>query len=282
MRLRVTVDYHDGVEPRLSLAARLAFANGYPSLRDFLAVNSLSLKALETGQPKAIAMLADWAGIDVERLKGNDIKSVGVSDVWQLGEASMSRDMRPGKTHRYCPKCVMEDMECGSGRSGARPFVRMSWLTRAVQQCTSHCTEIVEADDPKGQRDFPRYVEKYLLEIQQQASAIADAVPTFVAEYVETRIRGGSSNEFLDTLATHVAVDLCRNLGRFEIEHAPNEQLPDSSWQVETMRGFTRASAGPSAIETVVADAVDRERPIALEMNAFFRQASSLAASQQG
>ena len=270
MKLRATVDFHDGVEPRHSLAARLAFANGYPSLHDFLAINGLGIRALESGQPKAVAMLADWAGIDAQRLKGNDIKSVSVADVWQLGEASMSRDMRPGMTHRYCPKCVIEDMECGSGRVGARPYVRVSWLTRAVQCCSSHAVEIVEANDAKGEGDFPRYVEANLLKIQQEAAGIKDVASTCVAEYVERRIRGKSSNEYLDALEAYVAVDLCRNLGRFEIEHAPDDQKLESSWQVETSLGFSRATGGPASIENAIAQAVYRERPLALEMHAFF------------
>lgn len=270
MKLRVTVDFHDGVESRHSFAARLAFANGYPSLRDFLAINGLGIKALDTGQPKAVAMLADWADIDADRLKGNDIKSGALGDFWHLGEASMSRDMRPGLTHRYCPKCVVEDMEQGSGRLGARPFVRVSWLTRAVQCCSAHGIQIVEVDDTKGERDFPRYVEANLVKIQQEANAAADAVPTQVAEYVETRIRGESSKVYLDTLEAYVAVDLCRNLGRFELEHAPSDLKLRSSWQLETSRGFSIASGGPTSIEAVVADAVHRGRPLAVEMHAFF------------
>lgn len=269
MKLRVTVDFHDGLESRTSLAARLAFANGYPSLRDFLAINGIGIKALESGQPKAVAMLADWAGIDSHRLQGNDIKSGNVGEGWHLGEASMSRDMRPGTTHRYCPKCIVNDIEQGSGRLASRPYVRVSWLTRAVRCCSSHGIQIVEVHDASGERDFPRYVEANLLKIEQEA-ATEDGLSTQLAEYVEARIRGVSSSNYLDELEAYVAVDLCRNLGRFAIEHASVDHNPISSWHIETSRGFCIAEGGVTAIEHVVAAAAQRTKPMAVEMNAFF------------
>lgn len=269
MTLRVTVDLHDGLECRVSLAARLAYANGYPSLRDFLAVNGIGIKALETGQPAAVAMLADWAGTDPERLKGNNIRSRGVGDIWQLGKASMSRDMRPGLTHRYCPRCVADDLSEGTGRIAARPFVRVSWRTRAVRCCPYHRTEIVEVPDNDGDRDFPRYVEANLERIEHEA-AVEEVATTGLELYVEHRISGVSHCEYLDNLEAYVAVDLCRYLGTFANQHSPVDDDGQSSWHRDAGRGYAIASEGVAAIEAVVAEAARHKRPPALEMNAFF------------
>lgn len=270
MKLRVTVDFHDGHECRVSLAARLAYANGYPSLRDFLAVNGIGIKALETGQPEAVAMLAGWAGIDPERLRGNDIRSRGVGDIWLLGEASMSRDMRPGLNHRYCPRCVTDDLSKGTGRIAARPFVRVSWRTKAVRCCPSHGAELVEVADNEGGQDFPRFVEANLARIKREAEA-EEVSTTGLELYVERRISGGPHGEYLDQLEAYVAVDLCRYLGRFAIEHSSGgDDDGKSSWRNDASRGYAIAREGVAAIEAVVAEAARHERPLALEMNAFF------------
>jgi hypothetical protein len=64
-------------------------------------------------------------------------------------------------------------------------------------------------------------------------------------EYVAARIAGEQSNQFLDNLEAYVAVDLCRNIGRFAKEHRPADQAQSVSTDISDVEnGFAIASQG--------------------------------------
>ena len=160
--------------------------------------------------------------MSAERLSTYDIKSTGVSSNWTLGPALMSRDMRVGSHHRYCPKCVAADLQRSGGREQTRPYVRAAWMTRAAEACVEHgCIILEAATDEKAQGDFSRYVVNNLERLRDEAVTVPSAASVEVARYVENRIHGKSSNAFLDEFEAYVAVDLCRNIGHFAIQHEP-------------------------------------------------------------
>lgn len=105
MTLPVTVDFHSD-ETRMSLLSRLAIANGYSSVREFLDFTDTNAHAVRSGSPEAISTLAEWSGVEPHVLQSYNITTERHS-TWRLGAASMSRDMRIGRSHRYCPKCVL-------------------------------------------------------------------------------------------------------------------------------------------------------------------------------
>lgn len=270
MTLRVTVDHHPD-ETRVSLLSRLAIANGYRSLQVFLSLNGTSVLPFERGEPQAIKKLSDWSGVDIARLQSFDIRGNGQGATWELGAARMSKDMRIGNNHRYCPKCVVNDLADGARRPNTRPYVRAVWMTRAVHSCVTHHCSIVEVSEDDGNRDdFARYVEKNLELIKLQASATTEK-DVALAQYVTARIESEPANEFLDQFDTYVAVDLCRHLGDFSARHRSiNDTTSQTPATSEIDLGFKIASAGPERIEALISDAVKRERPLALEIQSFF------------
>lgn len=270
MTLRNTLDHHPD-ETRTSLLSRLAMANSYRSLHAFLSLNGTSALPFERGELKAIKRLSDWSGVPVERLSAYDINSSVASSTWKLGPALMSKDMRIGLTHRYCPKCVAADLQRGGGRAQTRPYVRAAWMTRAVEACVEHRCIIVEAiADKKAQGDFARYVADNFERLREEAVSVPSAASTEVARYVGNRIQGKASNDFLDQFEAYVAVDLCRNIGQFLIEHriAGSGATPGGLSAVD--HGFKIACHGPERIEAMIAEVVAREHPLGIEMQGFF------------
>ncbi|MEY9828886.1 hypothetical protein ABIA25_000701 [Sinorhizobium fredii] len=271
MTLRVTPDYHAD-ETRKSLLSRLARANGYRSLHAFLSLNGTSALPFERGEPEAIDRLSSWSGVPVEQLSAFDITSSGADATWRLGPALMSRDMRIGLTHRYCPKCVVADLQGGSGRPQTRPYVRAAWMTRAVEACVEHGCAILEAAaDQNSQGDFARFVADNLERFGEEAASGPMAACTDVAHYACNRIQGKASNSFLDQFEAYIAVDLCRNVGHFAIQHGLDESGVKQLRGLSPVdHGFKIASQGPECIEAMIAQVIARKRPLGIEMQGFF------------
>ncbi|MCK3776696.1 TniQ family protein [Ensifer sesbaniae] len=271
MTLRVTLEYHPD-ETRKSLLSRLTRANSYRSLRAFLSLNGTSALPFERGEPKAIKRLSDWSGVPVERLSAYDITSSGAGSTWKLGPALMSKDMRIGGNHRYCPKCLAADLQRGSGRPQTRPYVRAAWMTRAVEACVEHGCIIVEAAaDQNAQGDFARYVADNFERLREEAVTVPSAASMEVARYVGNRIQGKASNDFLDQFEAYVAVDLCRNIGHFAIQHGVADSGATLLGELSAVdHGFKIACQGPERIEAMIAEAIAREHPLGIEMQGFF------------
>lgn len=271
MSLRVTLAYHPD-EVRLSLVSRLAMANSYPSLESFTALNGTSAAAFNSGTPESIELLSRWSGLNPDRLLSYDIRSSDHGATWRLGPALMSKDMRPGRNHRYCPRCVIADLATGDGREITRPYIRVNWMTRAVRHCVDHHCSIVEAPfDKRNPGDFSRFVEKNLGTIRTEASKVTSVSSVVVDEYVTARLQGHPSNEFLDRLEVYVAVDLCKYIGGFERKHLRQEKVLLELGEVsDSERGFAIASNGAAALKDVISSAIDHKKPLALEMKAFF------------
>ena len=275
MTLRVTLDYHPD-ETRLSLVSRLALANGYRSMQAFLSLNAVTAAAFEAGKPEAIALLTKWSGIDPSLLSGNDIKSAGSGSNWWLGPALMNKEMRAGPYHRYCPKCVVADLREGNGRPATRPYVRINWVTRAIQTCLHHECEIVEKPAGKWEvGDFSQFAADNVTLIEQEAAKQSTRSRN-VDRYISDRVAGETSDGFLGNFEACVAHDFCRYFGAFAQSHAEETRTPDEAVAITMNRlspietGFDIAAQGVQAIEARVADAIQRKKPLAHEIGGFF------------
>ncbi|NKM95693.1 TniQ family protein [Rhizobium leguminosarum] len=269
MTLRNVVEFQPG-EARLGLTSRLAMANGFQSMRDFLAITAASPHAINVGDPKAVAKLSEWSGFDAAMLASFQIQTVKAGATWRLGSALMSRDMRPAYTYRYCPKCVACDLADGTGPEHLRPFMRVCWTTRAILNCPEHgCPIREEKTDACHAGDFTRFVAGHLSRIEVEASD-SRLSPSFeVDKYVADRLRGIPTNTYLDSLEVYVAVDLCRHLGRFHQANTSSGGFPVGvSTDIEM--GYRIASQGPNRIKTVVADAISLRKPPAVELKSLF------------
>ncbi|MBN8930629.1 MAG: TniQ family protein, partial [Rhizobium pusense] len=270
MALPITVEFHETETP-LSLASRLAHANGYRSMRAFLATTDTNATAISSGHPEAMALLAHWSGVEEARLAAYAIASVTAAATWKLGHALMGRDMRPARNHRYCPKCVVDDLENGSGRPFSRPYVRATWMTRALQNCPKHSCAIKEVPvSAQEQGDFALFVAKNVSAITEEAINASVASSVQIDPYVLARIEGIAANEFLDNFETYVAVDLCRHFGRFQKMHQIAYDRCDLAFHSDVECGFGSASAGRNVIERIICQAIDQSKPIVYEMASFF------------
>lgn len=254
MQLPATVPFHDDETP-LSLASRLAIANGYRSLAEFLSCTDVRAAAIRQCEEGAIEQLSTWSGIPKSRLARYRI--LGGSASWVLGEATFTKKMRTGNRHRFCPQCVLDDYARTTGRPDAAPYVRAYWTVRLVDTCAVHECPIAEVDASKtGASDFSSFIVRNLAVLRKAEGMPKNAAGAVLARYVASRINGDRSNRFLDKFDSRVAFDLCERLGQVVRRHKAVHQDILKATNDVTL-GFSLASQGPEAIEEFVKNTVE-------------------------
>lgn len=267
MRLPVTVPFHDDETP-LSLASRLAIANGYRSLAEFLACTDVRAADIRRCEEGAIEQLSDWSGIPKSRIVRHQI--LGGTGFWRLGEATLTKKMRSGHRHRFCPQCVLDDYSQTAGRPDAAPYVRAYWSVRLVNTCAVHECPIIEIDaSATGSCDFSSFVVGNLAFVRNAAGLATNAAGADLARYVAARIRGDLSNNFLDELESTVALELCDRLGQVVRRHkaVPQETLDANN---DVTLGFRIASQGREAIEDFVTNTIASTKLSKRDFRIFF------------
>lgn len=282
MTLPALVEYHSDSENALSLASRLAVANGFRSLKVFLTAMGIHVTDLVKGHENAVATLAKWSGVAPDALTKFAITPMGDRNRWRLGDAIFCKEMRKGDRFRYCPCCTVDDIDNGSGPLETRPHVRSSWMTKAVENCVKHQRPMLEVELPDFHKnDFCRFVSETMGTVREQAERQARVQHMDVDIYAEKRIRGIPSQSFLDKLEAHVAINLCLYLGRFVNKMDVVSELLPSELQMASDReiGFHFAKGDGANIEKMISHVIRQRLPRGAEKFIFGQLGSWLRAN---
>lgn len=260
MVLPVTLPHHED-EAAIDLVARLAAANGYPSLREFLAHTDTTANAIVHGETDALSLVREWSGVPVATLGKLAVRASGAGSTWQMGCATLSKDMRPGRVHRFCPQCVLEDREREAGRLASRAYRRAWWTIRGIEGCPVHDCRLTEvAVDAAGDvHDFPQFVNANLGLIEEAAAAPVSSPQPRLDTYLRDRVFRDGGDGFLDSLDAHVAAEFSRYLGDLLVLHEVKAWMHDGTDLREW--GFNLAVRGEDEIRHVLAEVIDRKRP---------------------
>ncbi|PSJ61633.1 TniQ family protein [Pseudaminobacter soli (ex Li et al. 2025)] len=271
MRLPVNVPYHPETETPVSLVSRLARAMGFASIDELVRSGGTTVHAVARGEDDAMRTLSSWSGVSTDRLRRFAVPTRGEAGEWRLGDAVFRKEMRVAGRFRFCPRCLVEDVENGSGRPQSRPFVRAAWLTRAVMACTRHGELLVEGDEDAPENDVAMFTAKgWHLECQSGGSA--DDAELAVDAYIEGRITGNRTESFIDRQEVYVLLMLFHFIGWLLHNHLPSFIVGGKAASSHSVRaaGYLVALGGREAIEMVVRQAVDLHRPAAHNTTEFF------------
>ncbi|WP_168343850.1 TniQ family protein [Rhizobium laguerreae] len=263
MPLPVTVVHHIDETPE-SLCDRLSVANGFSSKRVFLSMTGIKSAALAKAELNAIHRLANWSGENIVDLARNRITTRCRRLDWQLGNAVFNKQARCGRRFRYCPHCIVDDMETGAGRPVSRPYVRAAWLSRAIINCVRHARPIVEIHvASKTDDSFCQFVATNSAKIRQEAERSVPTEFLAVDAYAQDRVLGALRQPYLDRFEAHVAIDLCVYLGKFVKRHRQALALVPENLRKAPSReiGFHYARQGESAIRAIVVEIIRKVRP---------------------
>lgn len=243
----------------LSFASALAYSNGFSSLRQFLRAADIKPVALAQGEKDATAKLSYWSGEASSAISRFTVPPVGRGASWKLGEARFNNYARKGSNYRFCPRCIVHDLECMDIGATAMPFVRASWLTRAVKNCVTHKIALSELPVRDGSyEDFVRLALEHRSAIEELARTAEAVSSCELDRYVEACVMGKSTGNYLDGFETYVAVDLCKYLGHFLNRHGYKSTLLEKAYSNSTARelGYALASQGESAIRVAVSQVI--------------------------
>ncbi|NTF55049.1 TniQ family protein [Rhizobium rhizogenes] len=260
MVLPVTLPLHDD-EAAIDLVARLAAANGYPSLREFLVHTDTTATAIVHGEMDAMSLVSEWSTVPVAILGKLSARAFGAGGTWQMGCATLSKDMRPGRMHRFCSQCVLGDREREAGRLASRAYRRAWWIVRGIEGCPVHGCRLTEvAVDAAGDvHDFPQFVNANLGLIEEAAATPVPSRQPRLDTYLRDRVFQDGGDGFLDRLDAHVAAEFSRYLGDFLVLHEVKAWMHDGTDLREW--GFGLAVRGEDEIRHVLAEVIDRKRP---------------------
>ncbi|MES5097818.1 TniQ family protein [Agrobacterium sp. BA1120] len=261
MVLPVTLDYHAD-ETAIDFVARLAAANGFSSLRSFLGHTNVTAKAIVQGEDDALSLVSEWSGMPIDALGKLAVKSSGPASTWQMGFATLSKAMHPGRVQRFCAKCVVDDRNNGTGRPVSRPYRRAWWGISGIEGCPDHGCMITKmpVDADVDLHDFPRFVDAELASILATAAAPTASRQPQLDRYLRDRLIRSGGDGFLDQLDVHVAAELSRYIGEFVALHGVAEWMRDESDLAEW--GFTLSMRGEEEIRRVLAEVIECKRPM--------------------
>ncbi len=263
MQLPMTVKFHSDETP-LSLASRLAAANGFSSLSQFLSHIGLKAAAISSGDIHAIKLLSDLSGVAVGDLDRFTVKPTSRT-LCSFGGNTVRRQPHRARHHTFCPRCIREDLANGIGRPVSRPYARYQWLAPGIQHCVVHGNKLLLSQRGDHEHDFARFIERYHEEIAQKAQVHGSTQATLFEIYVSDRLASRVTNGFLDTIELYVVQDLCQAFGGFLSQNG----VP-SVEQNEADAGFVVAASGPNAIEAAAIDVISHSRPVTHNFQSIF------------
>jgi hypothetical protein len=264
MTLPTVVEFRSPETP-LNLASRLALANGYASMSQFLESAGIKRMALSLGDPVATDTLAFWSGIPASDISRYSHARSRRGAPMAIAGATFSKGARSLSEIRLCPNCIAEDVVSRDGDQNiSSAWCRAYWATKSYENCTTHRRPILAvASDGFDYGDFSLALEANLDQVIRSASEPWEPVFSAVDAFIEARVQDASTTEFLDSLEVHVVIDLAYQLGRFlqQYQEALPGHLSNSANLTWRDYGLTIASRGEDAMRDAVVAVIQHVRP---------------------
>lgn len=272
MTLPVILPFHEDESP-ISLVSRLARANSYDSLQSLLGFTHTSREAIVRGDHDALAEISELSGISTERLSNASIVHQHPGSNWKLGHAIFNKEMRPGKMLRYCPHCVLHDIDRQPGRSIAKPYARSWWSCRGIEGCPEHGRKLVEhlVTSFDQRDDFATFVEQNVQTIRDQAHDDVRSSAPMLDRFLRDRIsKPAEADDLVDTLDAHIVAELSGYMGKFIAIHKLTDFQDEATDQREW--GFRLICKGRAEPERIIIETIEQKRPMVRFVEQFFGQ----------
>ncbi len=270
MTLPVILPFHEDESP-ISLVSRLARANSYDSLQSLLGFTHTSREAIVRGDHDALAEISELSGISIERLSNASIVHQHPGSNWKLGRAIFNKEMRPGKMLRYCPHCVLDDIDQQPGRSIAKPYARSWWSCRGIEGCPEHGRKLVEhlVTSFDQRDDFATFVEQNIQTIRNQVRTDQQSSAPMMDRVLRDRIfKRAEGDDLVDTLDVHIVAELSGYLGTFIAIHKLTDLQDEATDQREW--GFRLLCKGQAELKRIIIETIEQRRPMVRFVEQFF------------
>lgn len=238
-------------------AARLAAMNGR-RMGEMFHHMGIRPHAVDNGEEDAIRIVAALGAADADRLIANTPKVIDGRREYQIAGELLSNFGLNRTFFRFCPHCVLEDLEAYDGPRHARPWLRLEWTISHYRACHRHHAFLAAAD-PVRRRfqpfDFSETIDMLLPDMETAAAATTQAAPSRFDEWIVARTDGiRDPGNWLDTLPLYVAAQWCEAFGVSMLHPAKvqTSKLTEAQWAAAAEEGFRISSASEDSIRSAL------------------------------
>jgi hypothetical protein len=252
-------------EPAAGFAARLATLNGRPMgqlLRDVY-IHPYTIDRGKEADVRKLAILGNADADDLLRYTPRPASRDRFHVVagQTLGHGGVNRTY-----FRFCPHCVLEDIEKFDGPIVARPWLRLEWTIAHFRSCDRHGT-LLTATTPIRRRfepfNFSETMGALLPEMESTAEgALAHPAPSPFQAWLLSRFDGKPDpTNWINSAPLYAAAEFCEALG-VSVLHPPKvkiETLSEAQWATAADEGFRIASGGEASLRECLAKLNDAQ-----------------------
>lgn len=203
--------------------SRLSFRNGRDGLHRICRDFGIKMEDIFQGNPDAIRVAALLGSVKVSDLEAHAFKKLDDRRT-VYREQVFHPKMKTYLRIRFCPACLREDLERGSGRVLSRPWRRAEWLMADLHTCPSHSLELVDLGPDLGKKvvDFSLMVAEHIPHLEKYELAAIKRTATSFELYLLDRVSGTASlnreTSWLDTIPLYAVVLASKMTGAVAIE----------------------------------------------------------------
>lgn len=215
-RLSELLPFNEG-ETVASYCSRLAAACGYRHARSFATDLGFCFQKVVVGDAEHVQKFASVLDVNVKHLSSGIVLSVG--QMIEIAGEKFSRPSVQRQRLRFCPLCIREDEHIREGRRGHRAFGRIDWLTTANRACVQHEVEIRTSEQSPASNfvhDFAPNLASERVYMEAHLSGLREMKADALQRYVQARMAGMRTSEWLDSLPIYIAATMCELVGGIE------------------------------------------------------------------
>ncbi|MGV8855629.1 MAG: TniQ family protein [Devosia sp.] len=252
-------------EAATGFASRLAAVNNR-GLTELLRHRGISPWDVDRGDENAIRFVAAIGSADPTQLLKQTIRPTDKDRRWEVAGESFGPNAINRTYFRYCPHCVLEDLQNTYGPEMARPWLRIEWTLNHYRACHRHHTFLV-ASAPTRRRFAPFDFNETMANLSPELQGIAATAEAYRVspfhDWIIARLEGRKDPaNWLDSLPLHVGATWCENLGISAL-HPPKVMpatLTTMDKAVAADEGYRIASAGVEPIRELFDRLANSER----------------------
>ena len=257
LSLRITMPLGKD-EPAPGFLARLALANGAPSLAAFSLSSQIPLSALGEGDDTAISALAELGSAERTLLAASTPTRLPDGHYMLRGQRFGEKSLiRTGA--RFCAACLREDLgRPRPSRWHARHINahrRSLWTVAAVAACPVHRLELTVCEGwPRASHDFSRIVAELMPSLEEHERKSTRRDLSALEKRVVDRLNGGIGEVWLDRQALHAQAAICERLGVLATHGPAQSTLKLAADELRSVAdtGLSIALQGPEAITSLL------------------------------
>jgi hypothetical protein len=245
-------------EPAAGFAARLATLNGRP-MNQLLRDVYIQPFTIDRGKEPDVRKLAVLGDADAEELLRYTPKPA-TRDRFHVVAGETLGHRGVNRTYfRFCPHCVLEDIQAFEGPMAARPWLRLEWTIAHFRSCDEHGV-LLTATTPIRRRfepfNFSEAMGALLDNMQVMAeSAPPHPTPSPFQAWLRSRLDGTPDpDNWLNKSPLYAAAEFCEALGVSALHHpkVKVETLSESDWATAADEGYRIASAGEASLRELL------------------------------